>query len=188
MDEWIDSSDPRLVVLVARGHRTALAEIFRRYGGSAFGLAVRVLRDAALAEDVVQDVFVRLWREPERYDAARGTLRGFLLGQVRARAIEVIRAETARRAREARATSEAAVPVDVENEVWTLITADRVRDALQTLSEAERRAIELAYFGGCSYREVARLLEEPEGTVKTRIRSGLRRLRGVLDPAEVSHP
>ncbi len=135
----------------------------------------------ARAEEIVQEVFVRLWNEPERFDPDRGSLRSFLLAQTHGRAVDLLRSDTARRNREdrdARAAAEAGY--DVEHEVWDLAVADQVREAVVALPEEERRAIELAYFGGRTYREVAAELGAPEGTIKSRIRAGLRRMRAVL--------
>jgi RNA polymerase sigma-70 factor, ECF subfamily len=181
-----DASDTTLVVAVGRWHEDALAELFRRHAGAVFGLARRVLGDAGRAEEVVQEVFVRLWNQPERFDPDRGSLRSFLLAQTHGRAVDLLRSDSARKEREqndARRAAEAGY--DVEREVWDLAVAETVRKALYDLPEDERRAIELAYFGGCTYREVAVALGAPEGTVKSRIRSGLKRLRVSLADATV---
>jgi RNA polymerase sigma-70 factor (ECF subfamily) len=181
-----DATDARLVVAIARFHEDALAELYRRHGGAVFALAHRLLNDRTLAEEVVQEVFVRLWHDPDRFDADRGSLRSFLLANAHGRSVDLIRSETSRRRREerdARLTAEAGY--DLEHEVWDVALADHVRTALDALSEGERAAIELAYFGGHSYREVARLLDEPEGTVKSRIRAGLVRLRTSLVQAGI---
>ncbi len=173
-----DVSDAALVVAIGRWHEDALAELFRRHAGAVFGLARRVLGDAVRAEEIVQEVFVRLWNQPERFDPERGSLRSFLLAQSHGRAVDVLRSDSARREREesdARKAAEAGY--DVEREVWDLAVAESVRKAVHTLPEDGRRAIELAYFGGRTYREVAVALGAPEGTVKSRIRSGLKRLR-----------
>ena len=174
-------SDPQLVVAVGRFREEALAEIYRRHGGVVFGLAKKVVGDAGEAEDIVQEVFLRLWHQPDRFDPARGTLRSFLLAQSHSRAVDVVRSREARarrEEREARATANAGY--DLEREVWDLMVTDQVTRAVADLPEEERAAIELAYFGGHTYREVADLLSVPEGTVKSRIRSGLRRMRTVL--------
>src|SRR3954470_24364392 len=176
-----EASDAALVVAIARFREAALAEVYRRHGDAAFGLAVRVLRDRALAEELVQEAFLKLWQDPERFDPARGSLRAFLMANVHSRAIDVVRAESARRARESRHQRLQPEPdYDLEHEVVELALAEHVRDAFDVLSDDERRAIELAYLGGHTYREVAVLLDEPEGTVKSRIRVGLRRLRDTL--------
>jgi RNA polymerase sigma-70 factor (ECF subfamily) len=143
-----------------------------------------VLVDAELAEEVTQEVFLRLWDVPERFDPGRGKLRTFLLGETHSRAVDVVRSEDSRRRREQTdALRQAEAGYDIELEVVDLTVADVVQTAMARLPAAERRPIELAYFGGYSYREVAGLLSQPEGTVKTRIRTGLRRLRDQLDQA-----
>jgi RNA polymerase sigma-70 factor (ECF subfamily) len=183
------ASDAQLVVAIGRFRHDALAEVYRRHSPASFGLARRIVGDRALAEEVVQEVFLRLWNEPDRFDASRGSLRTYLLTQTHGRSVDVIRAEASRRAREerdARLTAEGGY--DLEREVWDLTQAEHVRDALSRLTEGERRAIELAYFGGHSYREVAVLLGEPEGTVKSRIRAGLTRLRGALVESGIAGP
>jgi len=173
-----DASDASLVVAIGRYQQAALAEVYRRHAGAVFGLAKRLLSDHARAEEVVQEVFVRLWNEPSRYDPERGTLRSYLLAQCHGRSVDLIRADAARRRREEReAQQQASGGYDIAHEVWDMALADHVRDALDTLQPGERAAIELAYFGGRPYREVAAELGEPEGTVKSRIRAGLRRLR-----------
>jgi RNA polymerase sigma-70 factor, ECF subfamily len=176
-----DASDAALVVAVGRWRQDALAEAYRRHAGAVFALACRVLVDRQLAEEVVQEVFLRLWDHPDRFDPGRGSLRSYLLAQCHGRAVDLVRSEESRRAREARDHRERAeAGYDLEHEVWDLTIAEHVREAMAALPEDERRAIELAYFGGRSYREVAAILGHPEGTVKSRIRSGLRRLRAAL--------
>ena len=176
-----DASDAGLVVAIGRFHEDAMAEVFRRHGGAVFALAKRVLGDAGRAEEIVQEVFVRLWNSPERFDPERGSLRSFLLAQTHGRAVDLLRSDTARKdreAREARAAAEAGY--DLEREIWDMAVAERVREAVSLLPDEERKAIELAYFGGRTYREAASELGAPEGTVKSRIRSGLKRMRTVL--------
>lgn len=184
---YSEASDAALVVAIGRYHESALAEAYRRHGGAVYGLAKRLLRDPAPAEDIVQEVFLRLWNDPERFDPERGSLRSFLLAQTHGRSVDRLRADHSRRDREEREAREAATAgYDLEREVVDYTVAEAVREAVDALPLDERRAIELAYFGGRTYREVATALGEPEGTVKSRIRTGLRRMRGSLSEAGVA--
>jgi RNA polymerase sigma-70 factor (ECF subfamily) len=181
-----EASDANLVVAISRYRQEALAETYRRHAGAVFGLARRLLNDAALAEEIVQEVFIRLWDQPEKFDTDRGSLRSYLLAQCHGRAVDLLRSETSRRRREEREVRRAAeAGYDLEHEVWDLTVAERVKDVVRALPESERAAIELAYFGGYTYREVAVMLAQPEGTVKSRIRSGLKRMRDELVDAGV---
>ena len=185
--EYTEASDAALVVSIGRYHQSALAEAYRRNGGAVYGLAKRLLSDHARAEEVVQEVFLRLWNTPDRFDAERGTLRSYLLAQTHGRAVDVIRSDVARRKREERESREQAEGgYDIGREVWDIALAGHVREAMDVLTEGERDAIELAYFGGRTYKEAADELGEAEGTVKSRIRVGLKRLRAELVQAGVT--
>jgi RNA polymerase sigma-70 factor (ECF subfamily) len=180
-----ESSDAKLVLAIARYRQEALAEAYRRHGGACFGLAQRLAGDRSFAEEVVQEVFLRLWNQPDKFDPDRGTLRSYLLAQTHGRSVDLVRSESARRRREEReARMNAESGYDLEREVWDLALAEHVREAVSKLADGERAAIELAYFGGHTYREVARILDQPEGTIKSRIRSGLARLRSELESSE----
>ena len=186
MREISEASDAQLVTLIARYSEVALAEVYRRHGGAVYGLARRVLNNATEAEDVTQEVFLRLWNQPERFDPARGALRSFLLTQSHARSVDAIRSLNSRRAREVNdAHRTARSDYDMQHEVWDITMAEELTHALAQLPEEERRAIELAYFQGLTYVKVAEILNEPEGTVKSRIRSGMRRMRGALVEAGI---
>ena len=175
------TDDVGLVIAIARYNGDAFAEAYRRHAGAVFGLAQRLLWERALAEEMVQEIFLRLWEHPDRFDQARGSLRSFLLMDTHARCVDRIRSDTRRQEREERsARAEMVADYDLDLEAYDLDVAEQVREAMATLSDGERRAIELAYFGGHTYREVARILEQPEGTIKSRIRTGLMRLRTQL--------
>jgi RNA polymerase sigma-70 factor (ECF subfamily) len=176
-----DFSDAALVMAIGRWREDALAEAYRRHAGASFALARRLLGDRELAEEVLQEVFLRLWNRPDRFDPERGTLRSYLLAQTHGRSVDLLRSETSRRRREERDARETAEnPHDIEREVVDMAVAERMKEVVAALPTDERRAIELAYFGGHTYRQVAVMLDAPEGTVKSRIRSGLRRMRQSL--------
>jgi len=179
-------SDAQLVISIARFSEVALAEVYRRHGGAVFGLARRVLSNESEAQDVTQDVFLRLWNHPDRFDAARGSLRSFLLTQSHGKAVDAIRSLNARRSREVRdGQLTAASAYDINNEAWDLALSDQVTRALDALPDQERKVIELAYFEGQTYVEVARTLGQPEGTVKSQIRKGMQRMRSALVEAGI---
>lgn len=172
-----DLDDAALVDAIDCGQEDALAEAYRRYGSKVFAMA-KLLCDAPTAEDVVQDVFTKLWCNPEKFDASRGSLGAFLVAQARFRAIDLLRSTEARRRRERGGEANRPVVEAVtEQEVLARHLADSVRRLLLGLPTGEREAIALAYLEGHTYREVAVLLSQPEGTVKSRIRNGLSRLR-----------
>jgi RNA polymerase sigma-70 factor (ECF subfamily) len=175
------TDDVGLVIAVARYDADAFAEAYRRHAGAVFGLAQRLLWELALAEELVQEIFLRLWEHPERFDPARGSLRSFLLMDAHARCVDRIRSDSRRKEREERsARADMVSEYDLDLEAHDLDIAEQVREVMSSLSDGERRAIELAYFGGHTYREVARILDQPEGTIKSRIRTGLTRLRAQL--------
>jgi RNA polymerase sigma-70 factor (ECF subfamily) len=174
-------SDAALVVAIGRYDEAALEEAYERHGNAVFALARRLLSNRDMAEEVTQEIFLRLWNRPQRFDPERGSLRAFLLSDTHGRSIDVVRSERARREREAKESR--MMPretTDIEGEVWAKVASEQVRTAIATLSDGERRAIELAYFGGYTYREVAEMLGQPEGTVKSRIRTGMKRLKAAL--------
>jgi RNA polymerase sigma-70 factor (ECF subfamily) len=183
MAQPVESEDEALVQAVARREPDAMASLYARHAKAVFDYARVMIGQRALAEDVVQDVFVRLWKQPERFDPTRGTVRSYLLTLARGRSIDLARSETSRRLREQRDWQrQGPVAVDSLENSWTHV--DEVRAALAHLSPEQREAITMAYFLGHSYREVAIVLDMPEGTIKNRIRTGLARLRVALSGVE----
>jgi RNA polymerase sigma-70 factor (ECF subfamily) len=160
----------------------ALGEVYDQYSSFVYGLAQRVIGDARAAEDVSQEVFLHIWEHPEAFDPTRGSLRTWLGTLAHRRAVDHVRREEARRRRAQRdATRRPTQIPDVEEMATALVTAERVRHALEVLPDDQRRAIQLAYFGGKTYRQVAEVLGIPEGTAKSRLRLGLRRVADALE-------
>jgi RNA polymerase sigma-70 factor (ECF subfamily) len=173
--------DGGLVDAIAGRDDGAFVEVLERNRAPVHAFARRLVADDGRAEEITQDVFLGLWERPDRFDASRGSLRSFLLAKTHSRAIDVIRADSSRRRREERdARWTSGSGQDVEHEVVGASIAGEVRRALDRLPAAERELVELAYFGGHSYRDVAVHLDLPEGTVKARIRKGLSKLRREL--------
>jgi len=184
---WVNA-DRELTARLERGDEGALREVYRAHAAAVFGLAVRVIRDSPIAEEVTQDVFVRLWEQPERFDPARGSLRAFLTAMAHSRAVERVRAEDSLRRRHVEARRQPAQQV-VDDPALIVSSSEvhaAVQQALRDLPDDQRDAIELAYFQGLAYREVAAALGEPEGTVKYRIRTGMQKMRAALQAVEVS--
>ena len=178
----VDATEQVLFAALLRREPVALEALYQRHGRAVLALARRVLRVDGAAEEVVQEVFIKLWDKPDVYDPDRGSLRSFLLRMAHGRAVDRIRSEVARNRRDQQHFEQRGDVVDdVESEAWQLIRRELLRDAMTDLSPDERAAISLAYFGGHSYREVAALLQQPEGTIKSRIRLGLNKLATVLE-------
>jgi RNA polymerase sigma factor (sigma-70 family) len=185
--------DGQLVELVAQKDAGALEALYERYGRAAYSLARRILTDDTLAQDVVQEVFLSLWRDARRFDAGRGTVATYLLSMTHHRAVDVVRREeNLRRWR----TSDEGLELEpdpkarVEDEVEASERWAEVRAALAELPAAQREALLLAYFGGYTQREVAALVGVPLGTVKTRMAAGMRKMKEALQDAgrEEQHP
>ena len=183
-----ESSDGAWARGLVAGEESALREVYREHAPAVMALARRVLGNPALAEDVMQEVFVRLWEQPERYDPARGRLRAYLLAMTHSRAVERLRAEESQRRRIEAARRQPRDPAasDPTRALQAQDSAVAVRRVLAELPGDQRTAIELAYFGGLSYRDVAVALDEPEGTIRYRIRAGMKKMRAALQAEEVS--
>jgi RNA polymerase sigma-70 factor, ECF subfamily len=179
------SADQLALAGLARGDETALASLYDRHATGVYSLALRILQDVGDAEDIVQEVFTQAWRQASRYDARRGAVVAWLLTMARTRAIDRLRA---RRTRTQDVidddVAEVSDPVALQDAM--LLSGEqvsRVRAALSQLPVLQRVALELAYYEGLTHAEIAARLEEPLGTVKTRIRSAMLKLRDALEGA-----
>jgi RNA polymerase sigma-70 factor, ECF subfamily len=182
-DTRVGGPDTLLAERLAAGDDHALAEIFDRLGPAVYGAAVRVLGESSAAQDVVQDVFVELWRDPARYEPATASLRTFLTLRARHRAVDLVRSElrrVARQERQHRLAQPAAHPSPFEL-VAGAEAARVVRDAVALLPDNQRQVVELAYYRGLTCREVALAAGIPEGTAKSRLRLALAKLETTLD-------
>jgi RNA polymerase sigma-70 factor (ECF subfamily) len=176
--------DKALVGRVVEGDTEALEALYGRYGRPCYSLARRILADEQLAQDVVQEVFLTVWRDATRFDPSRGGFSTWLLSMTHHKAVDAVRREENQRKRRTGAEALEARESDgpqVDDEVWTVLRGERVRDALALLPEVQREALVLAYFGGYTQREIAGITSTPLGTVKTRMLAGMRRMRDGLD-------
>jgi len=183
VDVEVDLDDPSGALLrrAGRGDQTAFAELYDALSPLVYGVVLKVVRDPSQAEEVAQEVFVELWRLAARFDGTKGSARSWAATLAHRRAIDRVRSEQASRVRQDRDANQSARDHDaVADEVESTMDQARVRRALGQLSDLQREAVELAYFGGHTYREVAVLLDVAEGTVKSRIRDGMIRLRDEL--------
>lgn len=181
-----DTKDPfgTLLSRAGRGDQSAFAELYDSLAPLLHGVVLKVVRDPAQSEEVTQEAFIELWRLAPRYDASRGSVRSWATTVAHRRAIDRVRSEQSSRDRTEREAQNRPIQSgDVAEQVVANIDGTRVRKALERLTEIQRQAVELAYFGGHSYREVAVLLGVAEGTIKTRIRDGMIRLRDELGVA-----
>jgi RNA polymerase sigma factor (sigma-70 family) len=176
-------SDVSLVARIAVGDDRALQMVYERYSPLVYGLARRVTASTAYAEEITQEVFVYLWQNPDRFDPERGTLRAFLGALAHRRSVDEVRRNTRRTAREDRVGGDASNlgVLEIGEDVERSQTAERVRAAVSSLPVQQREAVLLAYFGGCTFRQVAERLGIPEGTAKSRLRLGLSKLALLLE-------
>ncbi len=173
-------SDEAVVALVARSDEQALGELYDRFGRIAYGLSLRVLRDETLAEDAVQDAFLTAWRTADRFMPERGKASTWLLTLVHRRAVDVVRREDRRRAEPIEVAGDPAGEGSADEAVWLRFERERVQAALRQLPDQQREALELAYYGGFTQSELAERLGQPVGTIKSRMFTGLTRLRDLL--------
>ena len=174
-------SDEAIVALTARGDEVAFGELYDRYGRVAYGLALRVLRDQALAEDAVQEAFLAIWRGASRFIPERAKASTWIMTLVHRRAVDVVRREERRRAEPLDDLEPAGRGASAEDVAWLRLERERVQAALRQLPDQQREAIELAYYGGFTQSELADRLGQPLGTIKSRMFAGLARLHELLD-------
>lgn len=183
-------SDEALLSLVASSDEDALAELYDRFGRIAYGLALRILRDPALAQDAVQEAFLGVWRNADRFLAERAKASTWILTLVHRRAVDLVRREDVRRGEPLERAPEPADPRTAEDEASLGFQRRLVQEALSQLAPEQREALELGYYGGLTQSELAERLGQPLGTIKSRMFTGLSRLRDLLDEAglEGSYP
>ena len=174
-------ADDTLIRALAARDLAALASLYDRYGRVAYALAYRILGEAEGAEDVVHDGFLSAWRGAASYRAERGNVRGWLLSIVHHRAVDVLRRKTTFRPAPLEVAEQRPADDDTAEEATRNVEHATVRAALEALPQAQRRTIELAYFGGYTHVELAEIMGVPLGTVKGRMRIGLQKLRRALD-------
>ncbi len=176
-------SDEALLSLVAAADDDALAELYDRFGRVAYGLALRILRDETLAQDAVQEAFLAVWRSADRFLAERAKASTWILTLVHRRAVDLVRREDRRRGEPLESAPEPTAPATAEDEATLGFQRRLVQEALAQLSPEQRQALELGYYGGLSQSELAEQLGQPLGTIKSRMFSGLSRLRDLLAEA-----
>ncbi len=176
-------SDEAVVALVARSDETALGELYDRYGRVAYGLCVRMLRDRSLAEDAVQEGFLAVWRSAPRFVPERAKASTWILALVHRRAVDIVRREQRRRTDSLELAPEPLAGA-ADDSVWLRLERERVQKALAQLPDPQREALELAYYGGFTQSELAERLGQPVGTIKSRMFTGLAKLRELLGDAE----
>lgn len=181
-DGEIEVSAEDLLGAVARGDQAAFADLFDRFSGLVYGVVKRVVRDPSQSEEVAQEVLVEVWRSATRFDADKGSAQTWILTMAHRRAIDRVRSEQSSRNRTERIGHRDRVRAfdEVSEEVELRFEHQQVREALSALTDLQREAVELAYYNGYTYREVAELLNTPLGTIKTRMRDGLIRLRDAM--------
>lgn len=179
-----DVDDASLLRSIQRGEEDGVAALYDRYSGIAYGLACRITNDATAAEDVVQDAFVSVWKQARRFDAERGQVRSWLLTIVHHRAVDAVRKRAGRPERALLEGPEEFVATEGRPEEiaeWTL-ESEAIREAVVRIPDDQRRTVEMAYFMGMTHVEIAQRMDVPLGTVKSRLRIGLEKMRDYLRP------
>jgi RNA polymerase sigma factor (sigma-70 family) len=190
-DDYAGWDDRALMARVTEREEGALEALYARYGRACYGLARRILTDEQLAQDAVQEVFLTVWRDAHKFDAARGGFSSWLLSMTHHKAVDSVRREENLRKR--RTTSDLLEEREVDgpgvhDEVWSTLRRERVREALKTLPDPQKEVLTLAYFGGYTQREIAGLTNTPLGTVKTRMLAGMHKLKAGLEGLQNSAP
>lgn len=183
-------ADEDLISLVESGDTEALAGLYDRHGRSAYSLAYRMMGDRQAAEDLVQDSFIKIWRSAKSYRAERGSVRTWILSITHNRGIDHIRSTASRRRTQDRVemTTETTQPSEAFSETWRNSQRSQVQEALKTLPEEQLKILELAYFSGYTHAEIAEMLDLPLGTVKGRMRLGMKKIKSFFDAQGVTVP
>ena len=181
-----DKEDGALLALIVRRDREALEALYDRYGNAVFSLSMRMLRDSGASEEVTQDVFFNVWRRASGYHAGRGSVTAWLFSIAHHRTIDELRRRRRRQTQVHEGIDPADLPADDSNDPMEYATSQfeygQVKDALHSLRPEQREVVMLAYFGGLTHSEIAAKLRQPLGTVKTRMRLALKKLREMLGP------
>ena len=179
------ADDMRLIARIRAGEQGAMSELYDRYSSVVYGVALRVLQDAAAAEDILQDIFLQLWRKPDAFDSSRGSLVAWLAVIARHRAIDRLRQRVPRPTSK---KSSSPATTDLRDETERTLVIEKVRAVLGEMNADQRKALEMAYFQGLTHAEIAEKTGEPLGTIKTRIRSGLQVCARGLRRTRVERP
>lgn len=188
--KYLRMADEDLISLVAGSDPAAFSALYDRHGGAAYSLAYRMMGERTAAEDLVQDVFMKVWRSASGYRVERGSVRTWILSILHNRGVDQLRSLASRRRTQDRVEANAprAQPSEAFASAWRNTQRDQIRQALDTLPDEQLRILELAYFSGYTHVEIADLLNIPLGTVKGRMRLGLKKIKGFFDAREMAVP